>query len=55
MNFYAILWVGVLVAVMIASYLLNKRTPLPEGCEEVVCEGCADIACSHNAAHQKEE
>lgn len=48
MNLWAILWLAVLVSVFIGTYVLNKRTPKPEGCEEMSeCHGCQNVACSH--------
>lgn len=57
MSIWALVWVGLLVAIYIGTYLWNKNTPKPEGCDEVLsgCSGCNDISCSHNAAHKKEE
>lgn len=57
MSIGALVWVGLLVAIYIGTYLWNKNTPKPEGCDEVLsgCSGCNDISCSHNAAHKKEE
>ncbi|MFQ6873982.1 MAG: hypothetical protein ACLT6Z_03910 [Coprobacillus cateniformis] len=47
---------AILIVVFIGTYLLNKNTPKPEGCEELSeCGGCNNIACSHNTAHHKEE
>lgn len=49
-------WVGVvvvagLVGVYIGSYLLNKKTPIPEECLELVdsveCTSCHNFTCSH--------
>ncbi|MCI5745665.1 MAG: hypothetical protein MR270_05220 [Erysipelotrichaceae bacterium] len=40
----------VCVALFIFSYLLNKKTPKPEGCENegIECEGCQMTSCSHH-------
>ena len=45
----AIVLIVVLVGLFIGTYILNKRTPKPEGCEEVgaECEGCQMTSCSH--------
>ena len=55
----AVILVVFLVGLFIFSYLLNKKTPKPEGCENVgeACEGCQILMCSHNKEHQnnKEE
>jgi hypothetical protein len=49
----AIIWMAILVAIYIGTYILNKKTPKPEGCEELKeCSGCANVACSH---YKKEE
>lgn len=38
----------VCVAMFIGTFLLNKRTPKPEGCENMEeCEGCQMTSCSH--------
>ena len=49
----AVLFFAVLVAIYITLYLLNKKTPLPEGCENLKadCEGCKDFSCTNNPAH----
>lgn len=49
----AILFFALLVTIYIVLYLMNKKTPLPEGCEnlKVDCEGCKDYACTNNPAH----
>lgn len=46
----AILVFSVLVAVYIGTYLLNKRTKKPAGCEDLTasCTGCAVTSCSHH-------
>ncbi len=50
---YAIAWFAFLVFIYIGTYLWNKHTPKPEGCEEMKeCAGCANIACSH---HEEKE
>lgn len=49
----AILFFAFLVIIYIVLYLMNKKTPLPEGCENLKaeCEGCKDYACTNNPAH----
>ena len=49
----AILFFALLVTIYIVLYILNKKTPLPEGCENLKadCEGCKDYACTNNPAH----
>ena len=45
----AVVIILVLVVLFIGTYILNKRTPKPEGCEDVgsECEGCQITSCSH--------
>lgn len=49
----AILFFALLVTIYIVLYLMNKKTPLPEGCENLKadCEGCKDYGCTNNPAH----
>lgn len=49
----AILFFALLVTIYIVLYFMNKKTPLPEGCENLKadCEGCKDYACTNNPAH----
>lgn len=52
----ALIWMIVLVIIYVGIYLLNKKTPKPEGCEELnECSGCANIACTHHSSHNEEE
>jgi len=44
---YAVLWFCLLAGLYIGLYLLNKRTPEPEGCVKMeACRGCANVACT---------
>lgn len=49
----AILFFALLVTIYIVLYLMNKKIPLPKGCENLKadCEGCKDYACTNNPAH----
>lgn len=48
--------IGILVLIALSGllfvlYILNKRTPLPEGCEDLYiddekCKGCSNEACA---------
>lgn len=51
----AILLFGGLVAIYIFLFLMNKKTPLPPGCENLKadCEGCKDLSCMNNPHHDK--
>ncbi|WP_297238541.1 hypothetical protein [uncultured Faecalicoccus sp.] len=53
----AALFFGILVLVYIGLYLMNKKTPLPEGCEDLKadCEGCHDFSCTHHPSHYMEK
>lgn len=50
-NPLAILIVLGLVLVYIGTYILNKRTPVPEECQDLfdktTCNACANFTCSH--------
>jgi hypothetical protein len=41
-----------LVLVYVGTYLLNKRTPVPEECKvafnEATCKSCHNFSCSHH-------
>lgn len=54
----AIFLVVVCVAIFLGTYILNKRTPKPEGCEDMSgeCEGCQITSCSnYKAKNEKKE
>lgn len=53
----AIILMVVLVGVFIFSYILNRRTPKPEGCEDMsaTCESCQIISCSHHPSTQNND
>lgn len=54
MNPYIFLAIGVvvlLVVIFFVTYILNKKTPKPEGCEDILisdenCGACNNTACS---------
>lgn len=50
----AVVFFGALVGIYIVLYLLNKKTPKPPGCEDLHagCNGCADVMCLNNPAHE---
>lgn len=52
----ALLLVG-LIGLYILFYLLNKKTPKPEGCEhlEENCEGCQITSCSNRKEKIEED
>ena len=54
-----ILWVLFLVAIFIITYILNKKTPKPEGCEDRIknagCRGCKMLSCGHHPAARREK
>lgn len=47
----------VCVGLFIFTYILNKRTPKPEGCQDISaeCEGCQITSCSHYKEKNKKE
>ena len=53
--FVAFLYAGVLGAIFATVYILNRSTPVPEGCEDlkVNCQGCRDIACGNHPSHNE--
>ena len=60
-NFESIIWAVVimtlLISAFIGTYVLNKNTPKPEGCEDLDenCEGCQIVSCSHRKEKKEEE
>lgn len=40
-----------LVVLFFVTYVLNKRTPVPKGCESLIdtekCHGCSNSACKY--------
>ena len=40
----------VLSSLVVVGYVMNKNTPIPEGCENYVenCEGCKIVGCTHH-------
>ncbi len=52
----AVVIVSVLIGLFILSYILNKRTPEPEGCRKASeeCIGCAITGCGRNPVNQPE-
>ena len=58
---YLIIGIGVIVLLIILfflGYILNKKTPIPEECKNLIdeekCTGCSNKLCSHYH-EQKEE
>ena len=51
-----ILFIG-LVGIYIWTYLANRRTPKPEGCEDKdgACDGCALVSCGNHPLNNDEE
>ena len=48
--------VGVLIAMFIVCFLLNRKTPKPKGCEnlEAECETCPITTCLKNSSNKEE-
>lgn len=56
MTINSIIWLLILVAIFVGTYLLNMHTPKPDGCEDMSeCAGCNNVLCSHHSTHHKEE
>ena len=49
--------VVICVLLFVGTYLLNKRTKKPEGCEDMSehCEGCSIVNCSHHPNNSSKE
>ena len=49
--------VGVLIAMFIVCFLLNRKTPKPKGCEnlEAECETCTITTCLKNSSKKEEK
>ncbi len=45
-----------LVGIFTLGYILNKRTPKPAGCEDMVaaCSSCPVSSCGHNTSGNEE-
>jgi hypothetical protein len=53
---YGILIILGLGGIFALSYLLNKKTKKPEGCEDKLasCSHCPIVTCGHNPVHKGE-
>lgn len=51
----AILVFGALIGIYIVLFLLNKKTPLPPGCENLKaeCNGCHDLSCMNHPKYNQ--
>lgn len=51
-----VLIIGGLIAIFIVCFLLNRKTPKPEGCEdlEAQCETCPITTCLKNSSKKEE-
>ena len=51
-----IIIIGVLIAMFITFFLLNRKTPRPEGCEDLdaECETCPITTCLKNSSNKEE-
>ena len=51
-EFVPYIMIASLVAVYMLSYLLNKKTPIPEECkiefDEATCTACHNFSCTHH-------
>ena len=52
-----VLIVGILIVLFITCFLLNRKTPKPEGCEdlEAECETCPITTCLKNTSKKEEK
>lgn len=49
----AIVIVALGVGLFIGTYLLNKRTKVPDNCPKLDCEGCSFKSCSKHPLNNK--
>lgn len=61
-TWYLIIGIGIivlLVALFFIGYILNKKTPVPDECKEMIdeekCSGCANKLCSHYQEPKEEK
>lgn len=54
----AVILGAVLGVVFVLGFMLNKKTPIPAGCEDIIkeasCTGCHDLSCGHHPTHKEE-
>ena len=53
-TWYLVIGIGVIVLLVVLfflGYILNKKTPIPEECKDLIdeekCAGCSNKFCSH--------
>lgn len=53
----AILYIAAFGAIYALLYVLNHRTKVPEGCEDIQssCKGCGITSCSNHPTHYANE
>lgn len=51
----AIILFVILSSIVALGYILNKKTPVPEGCEDLKenCEGCRITSCINHPSKNK--
>ena len=54
--FATVIIIGLLIAMFITFFLLNRKTPRPEGCEDLdaECETCPITTCLKNSSKKEE-
>lgn len=52
----AVLIILICIGLFIFTYYLNRKTPKPDGCENMdgQCEGCQMTSCSHYIKNNEE-
>ena len=49
--------IGLLLVLFFLGYILNKKTPIPEECKDLIdeekCIGCSNKLCSHYKENKK--
>ena len=51
---YAILFIIALIAVFFITYVLNKKTPVPKGCEDIKISDDNCLQCGNMDCHIKQ-
>lgn len=55
-EFIPFIMIGSLVLVYVLSYALNKKTPVPDNCIDLIddasCKSCSNFTCGHHGGNE---